>query len=184
MNKHKGFTLVELIVVIAILAILSVALIPLVNNLIDKSRISRLLSDVAAIKSAATAYNADVGSFNALLSNIALGKTRFDVSDLGTNNNNLSTWSGPYIELNFIHPWNGVYVLDDADIDGTGPKDLSVVLTAVDSSGQSVVIPTQFVIDEVNKKTTGTTTPDKPRAGKAADLDPGALNVVVLSDIE
>ncbi len=102
MQKRKNaFTLIELIVVIAILAILAVALIPLINNFIEKSRISRIMTTISSLETAAVAYNADVASFPDDRNDF------FADSELVVNKNNLSSWDGPYLNRNTegVSPW-------------------------------------------------------------------------------
>lgn len=63
MKNEKGFTLVELLVVIAIIGVLAAVVAPNVFAQIEKSRVSSAVADFDAIKTAATIYYADEGSW-------------------------------------------------------------------------------------------------------------------------
>jgi len=52
MNAQKGFTLIELMIVVAIIGILAAIAIPQYQNYIAKSQVSRVMSEVGAIKTA------------------------------------------------------------------------------------------------------------------------------------
>ena len=61
---HKGFTLVELLIVIAILAVLSVTVVVVLNpaELLKQARDSTRISDLASVNSAIALYLTDVAS--------------------------------------------------------------------------------------------------------------------------
>lgn len=60
-KSNKGFTLVELIVVIAILAILAAIAIPTYSGYITKAKDAAVVSELAAVLTAAQAANATTG---------------------------------------------------------------------------------------------------------------------------
>lgn len=104
--KHKkGFTLVELLVVIAIIAILAAVVAPNAFKAIEKSKISRTLSDMKAFKSAALQYYSDVGRFPA---DVTEGKD----PGFGEKPSSLpSGWNGPYLDIPLSKntAWGGKY---------------------------------------------------------------------------
>jgi prepilin-type N-terminal cleavage/methylation domain-containing protein len=59
MQKQKGFTIIELIVVIAIIAVLAAIVVVNVSQYISKSRDSRRLADMSQIQKALAMYYAD-----------------------------------------------------------------------------------------------------------------------------
>lgn len=59
--RIKAFTLIELIVVIAIIAILAAVVAPNAFRAIEKSKITRGMSDSKALRVASDAYYADIG---------------------------------------------------------------------------------------------------------------------------
>jgi len=60
---RKSFTLIELLVVIVIIAILAAIIAPHAFRAIEKAKISAIIGDIHSIKSAATAYYADTGTW-------------------------------------------------------------------------------------------------------------------------
>ncbi|MEI7424689.1 MAG: prepilin-type N-terminal cleavage/methylation domain-containing protein [Candidatus Staskawiczbacteria bacterium] len=64
MQKQKGFTIIELIVVIAIIAILAAIVMVNVTQYIQKSKIATIKSNLSGIPVMATAYLEETGSFS------------------------------------------------------------------------------------------------------------------------
>lgn len=60
-GDEKGFTLIELLVVVAIIAILAAVLLPKLLGYTNKARVSRVLGDLAAMRSVIEVYAADEG---------------------------------------------------------------------------------------------------------------------------
>ncbi len=134
--SRKGFTLIELIVVIAILAILAVALIPLISSFIEKSRVSRFLSEAAAVEAGGIAFQADTG----LLPD-RQQVTFVKQSELFENINDLTTWNGPYLSNNLagINPWGGPFLLGYFNITGDLRREWFLALFA-----QGGIVPPGF----------------------------------------
>jgi type II secretion system protein G len=105
LQKKKGFTLVELLVVVAILAILSVALLPSVLGYSDKAR------DTRAAK--------DIRNFNTVVEAFAAANGNYPEASLDTDNprsiasvmqNHGIKWTGD--ETGIVDPWNNPYYYD------------------------------------------------------------------------
>ena len=64
MNRKRGFTLVELLVVMAIIAILASIVVPNVARYIERARMTKALSEIDSIELAMTAMLADAGRSN------------------------------------------------------------------------------------------------------------------------
>lgn len=129
----KGFTLVELLVVIAIIGILAAVVAPKAFTAIEKSKVSRTLSDLKAMRTAALQFYADVGFFpgdigqgvdpglaskpgNKATINPNDGTNgtslaRMGITDATMYNKAISNWSGPYIDSSLTKKtaWSGMY---------------------------------------------------------------------------
>jgi len=78
LNKRKGFTMVELMVVIIIMAILGMAVIPSLMGSSDKAKYSRAWSDLTTISNAFTAFYGRVGNLP------SIAKTVLEPGAIGT----------------------------------------------------------------------------------------------------
>ncbi len=88
----KAFTLAELLVVIAIIGILAAVIAPNAFNAIEKSRITKTVEDMQAIKKATFLYFSDTGKWprnQYLLDNH---------NSLMENIEGVDGWDGPYLE--------------------------------------------------------------------------------------
>lgn len=130
-EREKGFTLVELLVVIAIIGVLAAVIAPNAFRAVEKSKVSRTLSDLKAFKTAALAFYADVGFFPAdpmggspnWYSDPGLGSdpttnystasiTALGFSSLSQYNTAVTNnWRGPYVEAPITKKtaWGGRY---------------------------------------------------------------------------
>ncbi len=137
MKKQKAFTLIELIVVIAILAILAVALIPLINNFIEKSRISRFMTAVSSLESAGQAFNADTNSYPNLEEGGGF-PLPISLTEL-SEDSGISGWDGPYVSKNAVGltPWGGVYQLGYVEFSGRNSIDWAIFIFSVGGSSGS-----------------------------------------------
>ncbi|OEH84218.1 hypothetical protein BHU72_12505 [Desulfuribacillus stibiiarsenatis] len=70
-KNQKGFTLVELLVVIAIIGILAAVIAPNIFAQIEKSKISAVISEYRAIKTAAVLYSTDNNATTVATSNLS-----------------------------------------------------------------------------------------------------------------
>lgn len=85
MNAQKGFTLIELMIVVAIIGILAAIAIPQYQNYIAKSQVSRVMSEVGAMRTATeTCLNDGIEA-----SDCQFGWTNSNL--LGANTNQLQT---------------------------------------------------------------------------------------------
>ncbi len=173
-RNSKAFTLIELIVVIAILAILAVALIPLINNFIEKSRISQLMTVVAGVETAATAFNADTAGIPTDFF-IPLKDSEF-VVDRGRVN-----WDGPYFSGNSsgVTPWGGQFFLSMSS--GEVALDFSLLLLGELSAPnpESIArVPIPSMV-EVSKKIDGSADLD---AGRVQNRPGDIFGIIIIKD--
>lgn len=110
-GKRFAFTLVELLVVIGIIGILVAIALPSAFKAIEKAKVSRLLAEVKAIKTAGYVYYVDTGDWP---------KWGEEFYDPGANDNygfkyfmesdGSGKWNGPYLEKAPTYtPWGGRY---------------------------------------------------------------------------
>ncbi len=118
MRKH-GFTLIELIVVIAIIAILAAVIAPNAFRAVEKSKITKAITDFKAIKAGCLELYADTGNWP----HGGNSAVRIIDSDLMKNVSNWTNWNGPYMD-NFKGntPWRGTYYFTTNGEMGRGPQ--------------------------------------------------------------
>ncbi len=114
---RNGFTLIELLTVIAIIAILGAVIAPNLFRAVDKSKVSAVLADSKAIKSAVTAFYNDTGRWPPAIS---------DGGDPGLAaepEEEIAGWDGPYLE-NWPekNPWNGKFCYHSGNSEVFGEK--------------------------------------------------------------
>ncbi|MEI6054347.1 MAG: prepilin-type N-terminal cleavage/methylation domain-containing protein [Candidatus Saccharibacteria bacterium] len=90
--KSKGFTIVELLVVIVVIGILAAITIVSYTGITTKAKASKALANANSVIDAATAYNAEKGSFPAISGNtLAVGT----YSSLPANGNLIVSATAP-----------------------------------------------------------------------------------------
>ena len=103
MNKNKGFTLMELLLVVAIIGILAAMLLPNISGRSEEARKTRAKSEiVSTIGLALTMFESDVGKYPTTEQGLEALITRPDQG---------LTWRGPYVRQakQFRDPWGNEY---------------------------------------------------------------------------
>jgi general secretion pathway protein G len=85
--KHRGFTLLELIVTIVIVGILSAIAVPLYKGYIDKSKISTAIIDIQNISASISTYFGDHNQYPDSLTDVGYATL-------------LDPWGNPYVYVN------------------------------------------------------------------------------------
>ncbi|MFW6146498.1 MAG: type II secretion system major pseudopilin GspG [Planctomycetota bacterium] len=63
MTRHKGFTLMEIILVVVIIGMLAAIVMPSVDDVVNKARIATARSELASLKDALTRYEAAAAAY-------------------------------------------------------------------------------------------------------------------------
>ncbi len=101
MQRSRGFTIIELLIVMAILGMLAVMVAPNLFNQADSARRDAARSQISSVGSALAAHRLDVGQYPDTLQGLL------------ENTTGRSTWNGPYIR-NAVprDPWGNEYVYE------------------------------------------------------------------------
>ena len=118
----KSFTLIELIVVIAIIAVLEAIIAPNALRAIEKAKVTRVVTDLKAIKSAAISFYSDIGQWPSVG---MINNNHPLLANLG-----IPTWDGPYLE----HPAKAPSVVR-FDSPGCSPPGYYFFATTVANGG-------------------------------------------------
>jgi general secretion pathway protein G len=106
MNKiqksHKGFTLIEIMVVVAVIALLGAMIGPTLFNKLRQAEETRVAQDIRAIDSALKFYRLD----NFRYPTQGEGLASLLNAPTGTENR----WNGPYLESMPVDPWGQTYL--------------------------------------------------------------------------
>lgn len=126
-KKHRGFTLIELVIVIAIMLILAGSLLPIISTNREEARTARAQSDVDMIRSAASMLFADTGVW-APAGGTTCGGIDFcnDGAGLVTNDDGsgvtIDGWNGPYLTEWRNDPWGNAYRIYDENAAVSGNR--------------------------------------------------------------
>lgn len=117
MRKHKGFTLVEILIVVVILGILAAIVIPQFSDASTQSKLSSSQSSLQSLRSQISLYKIQHNDIPPALADFEdqmEGKTDAD----GTPNTD--GLYGPYVQRIPLNPWNNQRGVGDAAGDTIG----------------------------------------------------------------
>ncbi len=117
-RSHRGFTLLELLVVMVIIGLLAAYVGPKYFSQIGKSEVKTARAQIVGFEKALQQYRLDVGRFPS---------TEQGLQALVSKPATLAKWDGPYLEKTVpLDPWGHPYVYvspgehGDIDISSTG----------------------------------------------------------------
>lgn len=119
MNRNKGFTLMELLLVVAIIGILAAMLLPNISGRSEEARKTRAKTEiVSTIGLALSMFESDVGKYP---------MTEQGLEALITAPDQVATWRGPYIKQakQFKDPWGNQYSYQYPGQNNIGSYDLA-----------------------------------------------------------
>ena len=131
-NRRSGFSLIELVVTMTILAILVGVVSFRSASVVDRGRVTKVLSLVDTLRSACALYHADTGAYAREYTNYAPNNRRLSAQQT------VNGWSGPYIEAPLAHntsnPFGNLHLYDNPlannwipgfDLDGDNTVDVT-----------------------------------------------------------
>ena len=100
-RREEGFTLIELLLVVVIIGILAAIVVPKLAGRSEDARISAAKGDLAAFRTALSAYEVDNGRYPS-----------GDLNGLIAKPADAKNWKGPYIDRTEIpkDPWGNDYI--------------------------------------------------------------------------
>ncbi|HKJ91542.1 MAG TPA: prepilin-type N-terminal cleavage/methylation domain-containing protein [Longimicrobiales bacterium] len=97
--RRRGFTLIEVIVALAIMITLAAVVVPSVVSSLDRARVDRAQESLQGIADAITAFQGDVNTYPASLTQliVAVQNQDPDICGNGIQNKDARNWTGPYL---------------------------------------------------------------------------------------
>ena len=131
MRKHKGFTLVEILIVVVILGILAAIVIPQFSDASTQSKVSSSLSSLQTLRSQISLYKIQHNDNPPGLTVFADAMTKCSAANAsadtdyvarvaGTGGNTASHPFGPYVQSVPANPWNNSRDVSDTPASGNG----------------------------------------------------------------
>lgn len=183
--KRTGFTLLELVIVLAVMTILSGILIPVVKQILDSAKVTKVVSLVDGLTNACRRFYRDTHKY-ALEYGDSTDATKHL---LAYNPNTLAPppfegWNGPYIDaplLNSALPYEGTTILLKDSLDGVGNGYLLAgfggpTTQGSSNSGQEILITgiSEKWVKKIDEAFDGSTTANSNIAGRVV-YAPAAL---------
>jgi type II secretion system protein G len=136
MNKQRGFTIVELLVVIVVIAILAAITIVAYNGIQQRARDSSIRADLANLSKKLELYNADNGTYPTSNTQAATLAFRFSFSPVSSNVILCSAGGTAYAVL--VQQYGKQYKL----LSGQGVSEISITWNS--SSGAALCANTPY----------------------------------------
>jgi general secretion pathway protein G len=124
MNRNKGFTLVEMLLVVVVIGVLAAMVVPKFTNRSEQAKIGAAVADIeAGFASALDLYEVDNGVYPTTEQNLSALLAQPSLSPVPQK------WRGPYLKKkSIIDPWGNSYIYrspgthnNDYDLSSSGP---------------------------------------------------------------
>jgi general secretion pathway protein G len=102
MNKHRGFTLIEIMVVVVIIGLLAAFIVPQITGKVEQARVAKAKTDIQALDTALSMYKLD--NFRYPPADVGLAALMVQPGGDAAKN-----WKGPYLKKLSKDPWNNDY---------------------------------------------------------------------------
>jgi general secretion pathway protein G len=102
--KHRGFTLIEIMIVVVILGILATLVIPRIIDRPDQARAVKAKQDIRSLESTLQMYRLDNFDYPTTAQGLKALINRPDSNPKPAN------WQGPYLDRLPIDPWGNPYI--------------------------------------------------------------------------
>jgi len=102
MNRHRGFTLIEIMVVVVIIGLLAAFIVPQITGKVEQARVAKAKTDIQALDTALSMYKLDNFKYPPADLGLAALVTK-PTGDAAAN------WKGPYLKKLSKDPWNNEY---------------------------------------------------------------------------
>lgn len=179
----RGFTLLELVIVLAVMTVLAGVLVPIVKQILDSAKVTKVTALVDSLTNACRRYYKDTRKFAKEYGasvNLEDHQLAYDQSAASTV---VKDWNGPYIEgplTNAVLPFEGASIELRPTLAGVGAgyqlAGLAGPVTQSNIMGQEVWISplTQRWVDKINEAFDGTGEgADAGKIGRVVFLDQG-----------